>query len=132
MLQRCNNPNHSHYKYYGGRGIKVCDRWLESFENFYEDMGERPEDLTLDRIDVNKGYYPENCKWSTRSEQNSNKRVYAKSGVRGLLFKNNRWHTTVKFNGKPKYLGCFKTKEEAINVIESWKKENEVGDATLY
>lgn len=73
MKQRCSNSNTSQYTDYGGRGIKVCDRW-DNFANFLADMGERPEGMTLDRKDNNKGYNPENCKWSTRQEQNRNQR----------------------------------------------------------
>lgn len=78
MIQRCTNPNKKEFKNYGGRGIKVSNRWLESFENFYTDMGKKPDDLSLDRINNNDGYYKENCKWSTRSEQNKNKRYTKK------------------------------------------------------
>lgn len=75
IKQRCLNPKNKHYKNYGGRGITICDRWRDSFENFLEDMGERPSPKhSIDRIDNNQGYYKENCKWSTKSEQNSNKR----------------------------------------------------------
>lgn len=73
MIQRCTNPNRWQYPYYGGRGVTVCERWM-TFENFYADMGDRPEGLSLDRIDNNKGYEPGNCKWSTRSEQARNRR----------------------------------------------------------
>lgn len=73
MLTRCFNSNHDAYSDYGGRGIKVCERWRR-FENFFIDMGEPPEGLTLDRIDVNGNYEPGNCKWATWSEQNLNKR----------------------------------------------------------
>lgn len=72
MLQRCTNPKASRYARYGGRGIKVCDRWLESFENFLADMGDRPDGLTLERIDNEKGYEPGNCKWATHEEQSAN------------------------------------------------------------
>ena len=74
MIQRCENPNDKAYKDYGGRGIKVCERWRK-FENFYADMGNRPEDKSLDRWPDNDGdYEPDNCKWSTYLEQAQNKR----------------------------------------------------------
>jgi len=74
MKQRCNNPNQPKYKNWGGRGIKVCDRWLNSFENFIQDMGERPQGTSIDRINVNGNYEPNNCRWATIKEQNNNKR----------------------------------------------------------
>lgn len=81
MIQRCYNPNNEQYKDYGGRGIKVCSRWLpkqaeaKGFWNFTEDMGKRPSQRhSLDRIDNNKNYMPSNCKWSTPEEQARNRR----------------------------------------------------------
>ncbi len=74
MIRRCTNKNHKQYKDYGGRGITVCERWLHSFENFLSDMGEVPGKLTLDRKDNAGNYEPSNCKWSTRKEQNRNRR----------------------------------------------------------
>jgi hypothetical protein len=73
MRQRCENPNAENYPYYGGRGIAVCERW-QKFENFLADMGEKPDGLSIDRIDNSKGYEPGNCRWTTSSEQNRNRR----------------------------------------------------------
>jgi hypothetical protein len=74
MRQRCNNPNSDKYKYYMERGIRVCDEWNGSFVKFFNDMGERPENHTLDRINVDKGYFKENCRWASTKEQARNKR----------------------------------------------------------
>jgi len=73
MRQRCENPNNKSYKNYGARGISVCTRW-ENFANFFEDMGDCPKGMTLERLDNDKGYYPENCRWETRATQSRNKR----------------------------------------------------------
>lgn len=74
MKARCYNPNTPNFKNYGGRDIKICKRWLNSFENFYKDMGDCPEGLSLDRKDNNAGYCSDNCRWTTRKNQNRNKR----------------------------------------------------------
>ena len=76
MIARCHNPKDTGYKWYGAKGITVCQRWRDDFLNFLEDMDERPPAKTIDRIDNFKGYSKENCKWSTIKEQNSNKRQH--------------------------------------------------------
>ena len=72
MRRRCSSPQHPHFDRYGGRGIKVCTEWEESFEAFLADMGIRPAGMTLDRKDNDLGYFKDNCRWATKSEQNTN------------------------------------------------------------
>lgn len=73
MIDRCKNPNNNRFHRYGGIGITVCERWLESFENFLSDMGPRPKKYSLDRIDTLIGYSPENCRWASQETQQNNR-----------------------------------------------------------
>ncbi len=90
MRQRCYNPKNPAYPKYGGRGIVLCERW-QKYDNFIEDMGAKPNGLTIERIDNNKGYSPENCKWVTMKEQNNNKRNSVKVYFDGRLKTVSQW-----------------------------------------
>jgi hypothetical protein len=80
MIQRCENPKATAYRFYGARGITVCARW-HSFENFLSDMGPRPKGLTLDRIDNDGGYEPDNCRWADFATQTATKRQRQKAAT---------------------------------------------------
>lgn len=87
LKHRCLNKSHKDYKNYGAKGIKVCDRWVNSFENFLSDMGYRPSPShSIDRIDNNGDYTPENCRWATKTEQVINRNPYNKLGISGVSF----------------------------------------------
>lgn len=85
MRDRCLNPNSRAWKNYGGRGIKICSRWND-FHAFLEDMGPRPDSYTLDRIDNDQGYFPENCRWASRKQQQRNRRVTACVEIEGCEY----------------------------------------------
>lgn len=90
MLARCTDANHKNYAAYGGRGIKVCERW-KSFKNFLADMGEKPAGTSLDRKDVNKGYTKANCRWATPIEQGRNKRSNRLMTLNGVTKTMQEW-----------------------------------------
>lgn len=82
MKARCRDVKRSNYRYYGGRGITVCERWANSFEAFLQDMGPRPSSThSIDRIDPNGNYEPENCRWATYEEQRANRRITRKESI---------------------------------------------------
>jgi len=101
MKQRCANPNSKSYKWYGARGIAVCQRWAESFEAFAEDMGPRPEGAQIERIDNDGPYSPDNCRWASHKEQMQNTRAGAILEVNGQRRKVKEWAALL---GVPVYL----------------------------
>lgn len=133
MIQRCYNKKNRMYKFYGAKGVKVCDEWHE-FKNFINDMGEKPTtDHSIDRIDVNGNYEPSNCKWSTRLEQDRNKRIRGtnKTGVNGIHYdkKNKKYRASIGVEGKTYQSKRFNTLDEAIEArkemeLKYWGKSS--------
>lgn len=105
MIQRCLNPYNHNFKYYGGRGIKVCGRWDTqnggSFENFLADMGARPEGLTLERVDNDGDYEPTNCCWATWKEQRANRRFPVRAPARERYVAPRQRRSTARFSRGP-------------------------------
>lgn len=98
MMQRCYNSNATYYKYYGGRGIKVCKRW-HTFIDFYNDMGKRPSiKYTLDRIDTNGNYELSNCRWATREQQFNNRRDTHYLSYNGKTLSVRQWSRELKIS----------------------------------
>ena len=134
MKSRCLNPNRPNYADYGGRGIAVCDRWLESFENFLADMGPRPAGMSLDRIDVNGNYEPGNCRWLDATTQQYNKRKLSGTTSRfvGVSLDGGRWVARApSIPGGPRPgLGRYSTEEEAARARDAYVIEHGI-DAPL-
>jgi hypothetical protein len=124
MKTRCLNTKHNTYKDYGAKGIKICDRWLEEypvgFQNFIDDMGLRPDNGTLDRIDGTKGYTPDNCRWATlRIQQANTNHPVGQTGFKGVSI--NKGHYTANIiaeNGKALALYHGKNAREAAKCYD--------------
>lgn len=128
MKQRCYNPNEINFKYYGGKGITVCDRWLESYKNFKEDMEQGyTNDMQIDRIDPDKGYCKDNCRWATRqqNQQNRSANLNKKSGskYKGICKKKNRFQASIKYLGKSIFIGSFEKENDAALAYNKKAKE---------
>jgi len=122
MKTRCYNTNDKHYPRWGGRGIKVCERWLgiDGFQHFVDDMGERPAGYSLDRIDVNGDYSPQNCRWASPHAQAANRRSGSKH--LGVCWDRGAWKAFINVNRKMYSHRCGSL-EEAIKWRETKEKE---------
>jgi len=119
MIQRCTNPWSAGYHLYGGRGITVCNDWRESFESFYRDMGRCPSSThSIDRINPNGDYCPDNCRWATPYTQAHNTRmsIRNRSGCKGISWYRayNKWAAEIKRYGRKHFLGYFDDWFEAV------------------
>ena len=128
IKQRCFNPKHKHYQSYGGRGISMSEEWVNDFMLFYEwSMRNGYKDgLSIDRVDNNKGYSPNNCRYTTQNIQTQNTRLSKnnKTGVRGVRVIDSGWQSRITWNKKTYYLGVFKTKKLAAEAFDNFVIKN--------
>ena len=130
MIQRCTNPKRKNYKDYGGRGITVCEEWqdVRNFVAWCELTNPNIEGYTLDRIDNDKGYSPDNCTWSDKTTQAINQRRMKNntSGYVGVIWhiRNKKWKASIRFKYKIIYIGSFLTIEEAVQARDNYIIEN--------
>lgn len=128
IKNRTTKSSHQDYHKYGAKGIKMCDRWLASFLNFYKDMGERPSKKhSIDRIDPNGDYTPDNCRWATYDIQSFNKKPHClnTSGHRGVVWNKSasKWRAQIYHNGRNIGLGLYSDISDAIKARETKELE---------
>ena len=135
MIKRCEKEISQGYVNYGKRGIKVCDRWHD-IENFIEDMYPSYKDgLSIDRINNDGDYEPNNCRWANKTIQSRNKRILQKnntSGYRGVYLFNNKWKVAITLNGKKVHLGQFDSIVEGALAYDKYIRDNNLEHTTNF
>lgn len=127
-MGRCFHPTTAGYERYGGRGITVCERWL-TFDHFLADMGERPEGKTLDRIDGDGNYEPDNCRWATPSEQMANQNRAPGRGVSRTA--SGKWRAYVYVKGRYVGLGTWLSESDAESAVARWRATHRLVDGPV-
>ena len=132
MIQRCENPNSKNYKYYGGRGITVCDEWKDNPNAYYDYITSLPNAMkkgySIDRINNDKGYEPNNVRWASASGQGVNRRVQNNntSGYKGIIWhkQSNRWIARIGVDNKSIHMGSYTSIEDALNARNKYILDN--------